>query len=224
MNTKLTTAALLAAFATVSSANAAVNVTGTAGTNPTIDNTFGDFVGAVSLGHNGTSNLTVDGITFDPANDPSSGTTFIFGGVSATVDTTTGVLNKVGNGTVWNGFWWTQGQNNMGLNLTGLNPSLQYQVQILYQVGNPGTWTTSASDNLANSDSDTLVMTNGQEGIATVVVDGGATSLTIDTDKDLGWGIGYQGFVIHSTPVPEPGSLALLSLGGLLIARRRRQA
>ena len=223
MNTKLTAAALLAVFATAPSANAAVTVTGTAGTNPTIDNTFGDFVGAVSLGHNGTSNLTVDGITFDPASSAGSGTTFTFGGVSATVDTTTGVLNTQGNGNVWNGFWWTSGQNNMGLNLTGLDPNLQYQVQILYQVGNPGTWTTSASDNLANNDSDTLVMTNGQEGIATIVVGTGATSLTIDTDKDLGWGIGYQGFVIHS--IPEPGSLALLGLGGLLVAaRRRRQA
>lgn len=33
---------------------------------------------------------------------------------------------------------------------------------------------------------------------------------------------GVGGITLNATPVPEPGSLALLGLGGLLIARRRR--
>ncbi|MEM9110868.1 MAG: PEP-CTERM sorting domain-containing protein [Planctomycetota bacterium] len=44
----------------------------------------------------------------------------------------------------------------------------------------------------------------------------------VTLDPQAGDGVNFQRFDVQVTAVPEPGSLALLGLGGLLITRRRR--
>ncbi|MEM9346712.1 MAG: PEP-CTERM sorting domain-containing protein [Planctomycetota bacterium] len=49
-----------------------------------------------------------------------------------------------------------------------------------------------------------------------------APSSFVTLDPQSGNGVNFQRFDVQVTATPEPGSLALLGIGGLLVARRRR--
>lgn len=76
---------------------------------------------------------------------------------------------------------------------------------------------------LANVDSDTGLVNNFFETASAAAGGDGVVFIQVTHSGDpLARAGGTYNLQIDSTPVPEPGSLALLGLGGLLIARRRR--
>lgn len=111
----------------------------------------------------------------------------------------------------------------MTINMTGLNDSLTYDLVI-----------GAASD--AAQDVDTIFSADGQSFTNAAKTGNGADAFVsftgLETDgsgtlvitADMASGSAYAAIsAMELTAVPEPGSLALLGLGGLMLIRRRRR-
>lgn len=73
------------------------------------------------------------------------------------------------------------------------------------------------------NDSTIFTRGSGMSTYGTFVADGTGTQTINYTSDTPSGGVGLNGYVISTTPVPEPTSSALLGLGGLALILRRRK-
>lgn len=92
-----------------------------------------------------------------------------------------------------------------------------------------------SDDRVAVTGGTYVIIDDAGTGVANVVIDttdkfssGFVTLNFVLTEGDTSFGINFDNIVLNaaviSTAVPEPGSLALVGLGGVLIASRRRRS
>jgi len=111
------------------------------------------------------------------------------------------------------------------LAITGLAENTDYRIQIIgihdnRTAGDIATRQYNFTGTDGGGVSPTLQRSTGGSAIGTFTTGAGETSITIEGNVVSGSDPGAAGVVLRV--VPEPGSLALMGLGGLLIARRRR--
>jgi len=105
------------------------------------------------------------------------------------------------------------------LTLNGLTVGAEYSVQLVAPADNRNA--TIAARTVTLDGQTSLVRSNGtavEFAVGTFTADAATQAITIDGSN----GGGYSALVLAQETVPEPGSLALLGLGGLMIVRRRR--
>ena len=171
------------------------------------------------------TNVAANGaINFGPAPAGAiNGVTFASGGGSGPFWATTGDTDLdavVGHHTAFGGAGdpWT-------VIMTGLTENTDYMIQVIgihdnRTVGDIPTRSYNFTDTDGGSASPTLVRATGGSVIGTFSTGAGETSITINGNSVSGNDPGAGGIVLRV--VPEPGSLALLGLGGLALLRRRR--
>ncbi len=123
---------------------------------------------------------------------------------------------------------------NPRFDIFNLDPSLQYEVTLYggrkfgdgntsnYAIlsDNSGSATTLASLDLDHANAGNFIA-NTDSVVSAIVTPGGGGTLTIDVTGGADGGAGYLN-ALSIRVIPAPGSAALLGLGGLAIARRRR--
>jgi hypothetical protein len=168
-----------------------------------------------------------------------AGKTFSGAGGSGTLDTRSSrahdstsnpgdftIDDDTGTAAITRGFRYngpTTASNDASLVLTGLTANTQYEL-VLYQAstftGNPSNLA-FVNTGTGSSGGDTLNnISRGGSKVSVLYTTGINTTVTLTTDPQESGS--WHWYAFSNQVVPEPSSLALLSLGGLLIARRRR--
>jgi len=230
----------------------AVNGTTGPNTPPTLDNSFGDLELALNLGGAALTYDGIDFTGNTVTSGTNTVTWATVGGISVGGTTDTGaswntatniVSGSPGPSNSFNNTFGTEAWSNLSgggsfqtINVTGLDSSRSYQIQLMHgedrSIGNGFDYigTLVATDSAANIANASLRFGDENDGndfvfaVVTLEVSGVTGVDILYPDRDVA-GTGDRdpsiaGVVIQS--VPEPSSLALLGLGGLLIARRRR--
>lgn len=199
-----------------------VDVTGNSGIGDLAVSTNGTTIEAANFaGSNGAPNVTINGIVFNGIN-------FLTGGTPTNL-TGLGYNNsQSGNGETSGGnidllfdtIGFFSGQGVTTGNLSGLTPGEQYEVQFFLSHLPTATRSQQIDDGEGNS----IVMQNANPSQAvTGTFTADATTQFVRFDNlDAGSQLlsGYQ--LRQLGQIPEPTSIALLALGGLLVIRRKR--
>jgi hypothetical protein len=119
--------------------------------------------------------------------------------------------------------WWGAPNNPLIFKFTGLNPALQYD--FTFYAGHPlGTDKTAFTLTGANVVGGSIVSGNNLSNLLSI--NGVTPTAGGEITVSGGAGIANQGFAINAVQinavVPEPATLGLIGLGGLLLGRRRK--
>ena len=198
--------------------------------------TTGTLVEAYNLGNNGaggaTATVVVNGVSFlstpaDASVSPvvnSPGTTFDAGTHDPTVDVIVGLANADADALIDSLAFGGGGTNSLA-RVSGLNIGTEYIIQLIVAVrSNGGNATYDFGHSTPSGDATEVYTLEDGPGNPVSIVTG--TFTADETSQDFHVAIStatnFEASAYQLRLVPEPGSLALLGLGGLMVLRRRR--
>lgn len=194
---------------------------------------------AVNAGQADLSDVTENGVIFTGNASGTATANGVTAQFFSNPGTSTSSDDLPGNPDLFDTHAWTQSGADGSINFSGLSENTAYTLQLfigdtrsccsgrfvhIWDEGGPAA-PAGAADLTLTATGDNNVVTG------TFTTGAGETTqslfISIDDDNDPTNGTGFGGFDGHVNAfqlraIPEPGSLALLGLGGLMIARRRR--
>ncbi|MEM6258667.1 MAG: PEP-CTERM sorting domain-containing protein [Planctomycetota bacterium] len=247
----LSTASALIIIGTSSASAAVVSYSSADFTNVNQVSANGTLVEAVNLGHGdpggvtsagvATTAVVLNGVTF--ASDPGDGSgQFVVDSGSTTPGTfRSGQSNDANNVNAYNpatvitglsaadgnalldSLEFGGGLNNSTARLTGLSIGTQYEFQVLLSNASTSDTYSVGFAEVSGSTTEVYVLSGISAAVPTIVT---GTFTADEANQDIhiarSGASNIEAGAFQLRVVPEPGSLALLGLGGLLIARRRR--
>ncbi len=198
-------------------------------TAPTVDNTYGGASGTLEFALNlGGVDLTRDGIPYTGVIRSGSQTATFYTSESISVTGTTdsgstwASLN-FGGDPLFNTIEYPTGSRGFYIDITGLTPTRDYQVQYLFgdpRTAYPYTGTVTLTDSLSNTATTAMRFgtSDSHYELMTATVSGSTSlRLTVPPAPLI------SGIVLHSVPEPGTALLMIVGMGGLFCCRWRQR-